>query len=108
MLPQVSAIWQNHHNEEQSVAGARLYPLPQTPWHFFAPEGIPRERCAVLSQEAHTVAVGSVRRRRGLVCRAVRPGAEAAVAAALQQAGEGSILCHLQTTGGGGVDNLAA
>lgn len=101
-------MWENHCTREQSVAGARLYMLPETPWHFFASQGIPRERCAVQSDELHTVPAGSVRRRRGLVCRAVGPGAEAVVAAALQEAGDDSVLCHLQTTGGGGVDNLAA
>jgi hypothetical protein len=104
---QVKHIWHHHRTGEQCLSGLRVFPLDQTPWHCFTPTGIPKQRCAVLSDEVHTAPIGSAAQRLPVLFRAVDSGAEAEVAAALAALGERSLLCHLQTTEDCGVDNLS-
>jgi hypothetical protein len=103
---QVESMWENKHTQERLLSGPRLFPLVNSPWQLFAPPGIPRKRCLVLSQEMHTVAVDRVTCRERVRFQRASLEEEVELRADLA-ADAASMLCHLQTTPGGGVDNIA-
>lgn len=98
-------MWENKHTQERLLSGPRLFPLINSPWQLFAPPGIARTRCLVLSQEMHTVAVDRVTCRERVRFQSASIDAEEELCAALAS-DAASMLCHLQTTSGGGVDNI--
>ena len=107
MPAQVQTIWRNAATGAELLCGQRLYPLLQTPWRFFAPPGVDRGRCLVLSSEVHTVPVACVAQRCEVHFQAVATAAQEAEVCQTMSTRQDALLCHLRVTDGGGVDNVA-
>jgi hypothetical protein len=104
----VEELWGNPHADERMAGGTRLYPLRETPWHWFAPQGVDAGRCLVATDEVHSFPISAVTARHAVRFRNLsRAGADAAaVAAAALAEDEAAYLCHCRATAGGGVDNV--
>ena len=98
-------MWENTLTHERLLTGRRLYPLQQTPWQFFAPSGVDRTRCCVLSREHHTAAIAMVTAKVAVLFQRLGSADEESLVRVALENDAAGLLCHLKATEGGGVDN---